>query len=46
MSNIQKIVLEVNILYAVFIKYALINVLLPDQYTISIDLHSIQISIR
>ena len=40
--------LEVSILYAVFVldKYALINFRSPDQFTISIDLLSIRISIR
>ena len=33
--------LEDTILYAVFVKYALINIRLPNQYTISIDLLSI-----
>ena len=44
--NFQKLFWEVNILYAVFVKYALINFRSPNQCTISIDLPSIRISIR
>ena len=44
--NFQKLFREVNILYAVFVKYALINFRSPNQYTLSIDLLSIRISIR
>ena len=44
--NFQKLFWEVNILYAIFVKYALINFRSPNQYTISIDLLTIRISIR
>ena len=44
--NFQKLFWEVKILHAVFVKYALIYFRLPNQYTISIDLLSIRISIR
>ena len=42
----SKLVWEVNIWYVAFVKYALINFRSPYQYTISIDLLSIKISIR
>ena len=35
--NFQKLFWEINIMYAVFGKYALINLRSPNQYTISID---------
>ena len=44
--NFQKLFWEVNIFYAVFVKYALIKFWSPNQYTINIDLLSIRISIR
>ena len=45
--DFQKLFWEDNILYAVFfVKYALINFRSPNQYTISINLLSIRISIR
>ena len=44
--NVQKLFWEVNIMYADFVKYALSNFRSPNQYTISIDLLSIRISIR
>ena len=34
--NFQKLVREVNILYAFFVKYALNNFRSPNQYTISL----------
>ena len=42
----QKLFWEVNIVHAVFVKYSLINIRSPNQYTISIDLLSFRISIR
>ena len=44
--NFFLICLKIYILYAVFVKYALINFRLPKQYTISNDLLSIRTSIR
>ena len=44
--NFQKLFWEVSILHAVFWPYALVNFRSPNQYTISIDLLSIRISIR
>ena len=44
--NFQKLFCELNILYTVFVKYALMNSRSPYQYIITIDLHSIRISIR